>query len=49
MLMLRGKKDKDGVCYYVDEFKIANKAILEIALNKSGYIYIRLGVELVNS
>jgi hypothetical protein len=42
------RKYEDEVCYYVEESKIANKAVLEIASANSGYIYIKPDVELIN-
>jgi hypothetical protein len=42
------RKYEDEVCYYVEESKIANKAVLEISSANSGYIYIRPGAEFVD-
>jgi len=42
------RKYEDEVCYYVEESKIANKAVLEISSANSGYIYIRPGTEFVD-
>jgi hypothetical protein len=42
------RKYEDEVCYYVEESKIANKAVLEISSGNSGYIYIRPGAEFVD-
>jgi len=42
------RKYEDEVCYYVEESRIANRAVLEISSSNSGYIYIKPDVELIN-
>ena len=42
------RKYEDEVCYYVDESKIANKAVLEVFAAGSGNIYVKPDVEFIN-